>query len=189
MAGPGAASDTEKLFLLRKWSLAGGHPSPGPSLQQPSCGRTASRRPVAGLGWGPCPQMCSSSCAHPWRGPEPPGGAGRPVGVPLWKGLRGSERAEVVEEGRQCACAGPWPPVPLHGFKRVPHGGEHLRSVCLPDPDLWPLGGCWLSNRRQGHLGAHRQDPNIATHERMTEQVPNFLTHKVEVRSCPVGSR
>lgn len=77
MAGPGAASDTEKLFLLRKWSLAGGHPSPGLSLQQqPSCGRMASRRPVVGLGWGPCPQMCSSSCAHPWRRPEPPGGAG-----------------------------------------------------------------------------------------------------------------
>lgn len=74
----------------------------------------------------------------------------------------------VVEEGRQCAGVGPWPPAPLHVLKRVPHGGEVLRSVCLLDPDLWPLGGCWLSNCCQGHLGAHRWDPNIVIHERVT---------------------
>lgn len=138
---------------------------------------------------GPVLGCVPQAVPTPGEGQSHPGGAGRPVGVPLWKGWGGSERAEVVEEGRQCAVAGAWPPGPLPGLKRVPRGGEHPRSVCLLDPDLWPRGGCWLSNHPQGHLGARRQDPNIATHQRMTEQVPNFLTHKVEVRSCPVGSR
>lgn len=142
-----------KLFLLRKWSLVGPCSACWCTSRQWACHLPQPRALSAAAklqkdgkqtsgGWiwlGPCPQMCSSSCAHSWREPEPPVGAGRPVGVPLWEGLGGSEWAEVVEEGRQCAGAGPWLPVPLHGLKRVPHGGEHLRSVCLLDPDLWPL--------------------------------------------------
>lgn len=140
---------TEQLFLLRKWGLAGGHPSPGRSLQQPSCGRMASRRPVAGLGWRPRPQMCFLKLCPPLsRARVATWDSGRPVGVQLRKVSGGSERAEMEEEGRWWAGAGPLC-VGSGGCRT----GRNLRPACPLDPDLRPLGACWLGHRGRAHWG------------------------------------
>ena len=75
MAGPGVIPDTERLFLLRKWSLAGGHPGPEPSVLQAKPQKEGKLTSGAGSDWMPHPRVCSSGCAQPW-------GARGPVGVP-----------------------------------------------------------------------------------------------------------
>ena len=87
MVGPGVVLDTERLFLPRKWSLAGGHPGPGPSVPQAKPQKEGKPTSRAGFDWTPHPRVCSSGCAHPW-------GAGGPVGGPgaEEKGGAGAEK-------------------------------------------------------------------------------------------------
>ena len=89
MVGPGVVLDTERLFLPRNWSLAGGHPGPGPSVPQAKPHKEGKPTSRAGFDWTPHPRVCSSGCAHPW-------GAGGPVGVP---GAEEKVKAEGVIQG------------------------------------------------------------------------------------------
>lgn len=96
MAGPGVIPDTERLFLLRKWSLAGGHPGPGPAVPQAKPQKEGKPTSGAGSDWMPHPRVCSSGCAQPW-------GAAGPVGVP------GEKRREGQRRRRRAGWGGPRP--------------------------------------------------------------------------------
>ena len=102
-----------------------GHPSPGSSLQPPSCQRTANRCPVAGLGWGPCPRCIPQAVPTPG-----------PLGVQggLWAGRSGKaqERLSRQRWKKKAGVAGVVPrlPCPSAWALGEPHWGGHLRPTC-----------------------------------------------------------
>lgn len=65
---PAVTPDTEKLFLLRKWSLAGKHPGQGPLRSRPSHRKMASRRPVPALAAGPVRRCVLPAVPAPGKG-------------------------------------------------------------------------------------------------------------------------
>lgn len=115
----------------------GGHPTPGPSaatkLQEDG-------RPTSG-GWawlGALSSHRSPGCAHPSL-----------LGGPLWEGSGVSQR----RRRRKKAGGGRCGPEAALRAARAPGGatrGRTPEAVCLPDPGLWPLGGCRRANRRRG---------------------------------------